>query len=343
MSDARESNFEQYQRQVQTASGPVGYLDSGGDLPVALFVHGVATGSSCGATRSRCWPISGAASRSICRCTGAPRRRPDQEFTLTRDGRIPDGVLRRARPDRVRSGRQRHRRRDLPGLRGTRGEAAAHVHPHQLRYAGQLPAEGVPADGLAGRAGTARAARPAGAQDSARVRRRHARRARSRTSRAVPQEVTAAWAQPVFATRQTARQFQRWLGEDERSRAGGDRAGAQAPAGADAAGLGHRRSVLQAALGRVVARHDRRRRRDRRDPRRQAVLPRRAGRRNSPPPVRRSGAPTRRCQGGAARRQVRRRSSAKKLFTCSRGRPADRPQPPVTRPRQPVQDTGSFG
>ena len=28
----------------------------------------------------------------------------------------------------------------------------------------------------------------------------------------VPEEITAAWAQPVFATRQSARQFQRWIG-----------------------------------------------------------------------------------------------------------------------------------
>ncbi len=32
-------------RHVQTRYGPTGYLDSGGDLPVALFVHGVATSS----------------------------------------------------------------------------------------------------------------------------------------------------------------------------------------------------------------------------------------------------------------------------------------------------------
>ena len=82
MSDARD-NFKQYQRQVQTRSGPVGYLDSGGDLPVALFVHGVATGSTLWrnaipllADQRRCiavdLPLHG-------RTPGAP----DQEYTLT--------------------------------------------------------------------------------------------------------------------------------------------------------------------------------------------------------------------------------------------------------------------
>ncbi len=83
MSDARNDNVEQYQRQVQTRSGPVGYLDSGGDLPVALFVHGVATASTLWrnaipllADQRRCiavdLPLHG-------RTPGAP----DQEYTLT--------------------------------------------------------------------------------------------------------------------------------------------------------------------------------------------------------------------------------------------------------------------
>ncbi len=83
MSDARESTLEQYQREVQTPAGRVGYLDSGGDLPVALFVHGVATGSTLWrnaipllADQRRCiavdLPLHG-------RTPGAP----DQEFTLT--------------------------------------------------------------------------------------------------------------------------------------------------------------------------------------------------------------------------------------------------------------------
>src|SRR3954470_527741 len=83
MSDARNDNVEQYQRQVQTRSGPVGYLDSGGDLPVALFVHGVATGSTLWrnaipllADQRRCiavdLPLHG-------RTPGAP----DQQYTLT--------------------------------------------------------------------------------------------------------------------------------------------------------------------------------------------------------------------------------------------------------------------
>jgi pimeloyl-ACP methyl ester carboxylesterase len=83
MSDARDGNFERYQRQVQTKSGSVGYLDSGGDLPVALFVHGVATGSSLWrnaipllSDERRCiavdLPLHG-------RTPGAP----EQEYTLT--------------------------------------------------------------------------------------------------------------------------------------------------------------------------------------------------------------------------------------------------------------------
>lgn len=83
MSDARNDNVEQYRRQVQTRSGPVGYLDSGGDLPVALFVHGVATASTLWrnaipllADQRRCiavdLPLHG-------RTPGAP----DQEYTLT--------------------------------------------------------------------------------------------------------------------------------------------------------------------------------------------------------------------------------------------------------------------
>ena len=86
MSDARKSTRstggEPIERQVHTACGPVGYLDTGGDLPVALFVHGVATGSTLWrnaipllADQRRCiavdLPLHG-------RTPGAP----DQRFTL---------------------------------------------------------------------------------------------------------------------------------------------------------------------------------------------------------------------------------------------------------------------
>ncbi len=83
MSDARNSISELHERQVQTSRGPVGYLDSGGDLPVTLFVHGVATASTLWrnaipllADQRRCiavdLPLHG-------RTPGAS----DQEFTLT--------------------------------------------------------------------------------------------------------------------------------------------------------------------------------------------------------------------------------------------------------------------
>ncbi|HEX4019003.1 MAG TPA: alpha/beta hydrolase [Frankiaceae bacterium] len=83
MSDSRESNHGVSERQIQTASGTVGYLDSGGDLPVALFVHGVAT-------RSTLWRNAIALLGDQRRCIavdlplhGRTPGAPDQEFTLT--------------------------------------------------------------------------------------------------------------------------------------------------------------------------------------------------------------------------------------------------------------------
>jgi pimeloyl-ACP methyl ester carboxylesterase len=48
MSDApiTASRFDESGKQIATRSGPVAYVDTGGELPVALFVHGIATSST---------------------------------------------------------------------------------------------------------------------------------------------------------------------------------------------------------------------------------------------------------------------------------------------------------
>ena len=83
MSDARETTVQKYERQVQTPAGVVGYLDTGGDLPVALFVHGVATGST---LWSNAIPLLADQRRCIAVDLPLHGRTPaarDQEFTLT--------------------------------------------------------------------------------------------------------------------------------------------------------------------------------------------------------------------------------------------------------------------
>jgi pimeloyl-ACP methyl ester carboxylesterase len=209
MSDAR-NNVEQYQRQVQTKSGSVGYLDTGGDLPVALFVHGVATGSTLWrnaipllADQRRCiavdLPLHG-------RTPGAP----DQEYTLTAMAEFLANFCDALELNEI----------DLVG--NDTGGAICQVFA--VREAGRLrtftltncdtqgnfpPKAFVPTVLMA----RARLLAPLGrlARKSPRARRMMLGSTLEDVS-AIPDELTAAWTQPVFGTRRSARQFQRWIG-----------------------------------------------------------------------------------------------------------------------------------
>lgn len=45
MTMAQLAHFDRRRREVMTRSGPVSYVDTGGDGPAALFVHGIGTSS----------------------------------------------------------------------------------------------------------------------------------------------------------------------------------------------------------------------------------------------------------------------------------------------------------
>jgi pimeloyl-ACP methyl ester carboxylesterase len=212
MSDARKGHLqpvEHYERQVQTASGTVGYLDSGGDLPVALFVHGVATGSTLWgnaipllAEHRRCiavdLPLHGR--------TPAPE---GQEFTLTAMatfltefcdalgltefdlvGNDTGGAI--CQVFAVRESKR------LRTFTLTNCDTQGNFPPKAFLPTVWLARLGVLA--------------PLGrrARGSARMRRRMLATT-LQDVKSVPDELTAAWAGPVFATRATSRAFQRWL------------------------------------------------------------------------------------------------------------------------------------
>ncbi len=209
MSDARKSNLEQSQRQVQTASGPVGYLDTGGDLPVALFVHGVATASSLWSNA-----IGLLADQRRCIAVDLPLHgrtpaAPDQEFTLTAMAefltRFCDAL-----------GLSEF---DLIGndTGGAICQVFAVREAKRLRTftltncdtQGNFPPKAFLPTVMLARIGVL-AALGRRARGSARLRRRMLATT-LQDVKSVPDELTASWAGPVFATRATSRAFQRWL------------------------------------------------------------------------------------------------------------------------------------
>ncbi len=209
MSDARDGNVEQYQRQVQTTSGPVGYLDSGGDLPVALFVHGVATGSSLWGNA-----ISRLADQRRCIAVDLPLhgRTPapaDQEFTLGAMADFLANFCDALGLDEI----------DLVGndTGGAICQVFAAREAKRLRTftltncdtQGNLPPKAfLPTVWMA----RLKLLAPLGrrARTSARARRMMLSTT-LQDVKSVPDDVTQAWAGPVFATRANARAFQHWI------------------------------------------------------------------------------------------------------------------------------------
>jgi pimeloyl-ACP methyl ester carboxylesterase len=210
MSDARETTVQRYERQVQTPSGVVGYLDTGGDLPVALFVHGVATGST---LWSNALPLLADQRRCIAVDLPLHGRTPaasDQEFTLTAMAEFLTEFCDALGLTEF----------DLVGndTGGAICQVFAVREAKRLRTftltncdtQGNLPPKAFVPTVLMARA---RLLAPLGrrARKSARARRMMLSSTLEDVN-SVPEQVTAGWAQPVFATRQTARQFQRWIG-----------------------------------------------------------------------------------------------------------------------------------
>jgi pimeloyl-ACP methyl ester carboxylesterase len=210
MSDARDTTVQKYERQVQTPAGVVGYLDTGGDLPVALFVHGVATGSSLWrnaiehlADQRRCiavdLPLHG-------RTPGAP----DQEFTLTALAEFLTGFCDALGLTEF----------DLVGndTGGAICQVFAVREAKRLRSftltncdtQGNLPPKAfLPTIWMA----RLHLLAPLGRRML-----RHVPMARKRmlgltyqNTESVPVEVVRSWMQPVFGTKESARRFQRWL------------------------------------------------------------------------------------------------------------------------------------
>jgi pimeloyl-ACP methyl ester carboxylesterase len=210
MSDARETTVQKYEREVQTPTGVVGYLDTGGDLPVALFVHGVATGSS---LWSNAIPLLADQRRCIAvdlPLHGRTPAAPDQEFTLTAMAEFLTefcDALGLAEFDLVGN-----------DTGGAICQVFAVREAKRLRTftltncdtQGNLPPKAFVPTVLMARA---RLLAPLGrrARKSARARRMMLASTLEDVN-SVPSEITAAWAQPVFATRPTARQLQRWIG-----------------------------------------------------------------------------------------------------------------------------------
>jgi pimeloyl-ACP methyl ester carboxylesterase len=212
MSDARDlsiQRLEPYQRQVQTASGAVGYLDTGGDLPVALFVHGVATASS---LWGNAIPLLADERRCIAvdlPLHGRTPAAPDQEFTL---GAMADfltefcDALGLTEFDLVGNDTggaicQVFAVREAKRLRTltlTNCDTQGNYPPKAFLPTIWLAKLGVLA--------------PLGrrARGSARMRRRMLATT-LQDVKSVPDELTASWAQPVFATRETSQAFQHWL------------------------------------------------------------------------------------------------------------------------------------
>lgn len=207
MSDARVAGVQEHQ--VQTANGRVGYLDTGGDLPVALFVHGVATASTLWgnamerlAEQRRCIAVD-------LPLHGRTPAAPGQEFTLTAMADFLTGFCDALGLSEF----------DLIGndTGGAICQVFAVREAKRLRTLtltncdtqGNLPPKAfLPTVWLAKLGVLAPLGRRA--RGSARMRRRMLA-ATLQDVKNVPDELTAAWAAPVFATRETSKAFQQWI------------------------------------------------------------------------------------------------------------------------------------
>ena len=142
--------LDKHRSQVRTRSGPASYVDTGGPGRPVLFVHGVGTSSYL--WRNVIGQLDGER-----RCVafdlplhGYTPAAADQDFTLPGLARfIADGCDALELTD-FEHGRERHRRRRHPGVRGHSPRAAAHADPDQLRGTQQRAAQGAAARGLAG-------------------------------------------------------------------------------------------------------------------------------------------------------------------------------------------------
>jgi pimeloyl-ACP methyl ester carboxylesterase len=202
--------LERDRRMVESATGPVNVVDTGGDGPVAVFVHGVGTSSAL-------WRNLLPHLRDLRRCVapdlplhGGTPMRPDQEVSLraladfvlgTLDamgvadydlvandtGGAVAQIVAASAPERVRT------------LTLTNCETHDNVPPKAF-----LPTVLLARSGLLARRG------PKLLEDM-----RRARKAVYGSGYAdittLPEEVVEAWLRPVFGTPERARQFQRWI------------------------------------------------------------------------------------------------------------------------------------
>ncbi|MES9536552.1 alpha/beta fold hydrolase [Actinomadura sp. NPDC000600] len=200
--------FERHRQRVQTASGPVGYADTGGDGPPVLFLHGLATSG---------YLWRHVVERLDRRCVvpdlplhGTTPAAPDQDFTLPGLARFVGDFC-----DAL----------DLDGFHlvandtgGAIAQTFAARNAHRLATLtltncethGNLPPRALLPVIMLARAGLLARTAPRMLRDLPRARRR-VYGSGYQDVRTLPEEVVRAYLEPIFGTRESARRFERFL------------------------------------------------------------------------------------------------------------------------------------